>query len=625
MANGSFFGRFFRFIGRSIDTLRVFLGRLFFVLILVLVLAVLFGGPAPITVHQNSLVRLAPTGAIVEQTSRIAPGSLLFGANELAETPIQDVLATLERARSDARVRGVILELDEMTAVNPVNLERIGAALDEFKSSGKALVAHGQFFTQAQYYLASYADSIYMHPMGQLLLPGYGGNQLYFAELLGKLGIKMHIFRVGTHKAAVEPFTLNGMSEASRQNNQQLVDELWQRYINQIAENRGLSVAAVRSYAERFPELLLAANGDISGLAVRQGLIDDLVTPGQLQARLNALASASATAPARTISYRHYLAATSPYGAPVNIGASEIGVIVARGAIGMGEQPRGMIGADSLRALIRKARDDDGIKALVLRIDSPGGSAFASELIRQELLDLQYAGKPVVVSMAGTAASGGYWIAASADEIWASPATVTGSIGIFSMIPTFESSLEKMGVYADGVGTTPLTRADVLTGMSAELATVLQASIERQYRNFLQLVADGRGMQVAAVDAIAQGQVWSGAQAMNFGLVDNLGELEDAVAAAARLASADDYTWRYIEKPLSPGEQILKEMLDSFGLQARVSELSKSLAQDFSANIAASSSVATMHKVLRDVGTYIDLNDPGDSYAVCEVCVLLQR
>ena len=261
----------------------------------------------------------------------------------------------------------------------------------------------------------------------------------------------------------------------------------------------------------------------------------------------------------------------------------------------------------------------------MLRVDSPGGSAFASELIRQELVELQRAGKPVIISMAGTAASGGYWIAATADEIWASPATITGSIGVFSMIPTFEGSLEKLGVYADGVGTTPLSRADVLTGLNEELETVLQSSVEKQYRSFLQLVADGRGLEIEAVDAVAQGQVWTGAQALDFGLVDNLGDLDDAILAAARLAEVEDYTWRYIEKPLSPGEQFAQGLIDNFSSQSSVRAVTQSLIAPLEQKLSLGFGVKALQQTLSEAGQFLNIQDPNDTFAVCEFCVSLPQ
>lgn len=594
-------GRFFRLLGRTIDVLRTFIGRLLFVIILVVVLLLIFGGPTPLQVPEGGLVVINPRGPVVEQPGEVDPATLLLGSGELATTPVRDITETLKRAAEDARIAGVVLNLGKMTSISPANLETIGAALQAFKASGKSLTAHGDYYDQAQYLLASYADTVFLHPMGQVLLPGYGGSQLFYKELLDKLGVNVHIFRVGTYKAAVEPFERNNMSEESRANSQQLVDELWQRYLTQVAENRGLSEQLLRSYTNDFAVHLLASDGDTAMTALEHGLVDELISRPQLRNRLRELAGgAEGDAAAGTIEFQQYLALTRRPHLPSE---NEIGVIVAEGTIDMGDQPRGVVGADSLAALIREARRDDSVKAVVLRIDSPGGSALASELIRQELDLLQSSGKPLVVSMGGTAASGGYWISAMADEIWASPATVTGSIGIFGMIPTFEGSLASVGVYADGVSTTPLTRADPFTGVSEQLATVFQATVEDGYRRFLRLVAEGRGMTEEQVDAVGQGQVWSGAQAQEYGLVDQLGGLDDAVAAAARLAEVNDYQMRYIETPMSPGEVLLQGMAQNIGALA-------------SKNV----SLGGWQRMFSDLSV-VRLNDPLNLYTLCELCV----
>ena len=610
MSLRSLTGRFFGFLGRVLDALRVFIGRLFFLLFLIVLLSLVFSAPAGVQVPEDGLVILNPKGAIVEQPGLLDAQSLLLGSSEVTATPLRDVLDALDRAATDSRIRGVVLDLTELTAVSPASLETIGAALERYRGSGKALIAHGDYYSQAQYFLASWADTIYLHPMGQLMLPGYGGSQLYFASLLEKLGINVHIFRVGTHKAAVEPFSLDGMSDLSRANMQQLVDELWERYLNQVAVNREVTPDALRSYANDYPAHLLAVGGDTARVALEHGLVDELVSQPQFRARLSALAGASGGNP-RTIGFQDFLLATH---APALPAESEIGVIVAEGTIDMGEQPRGAIGADSLVALIRDARRDERVKAVVLRVDSPGGSALASELIRQELEQLQEAGKPLVVSMGGTAASGGYWISAMADEIWASPATVTGSIGIFGMVPTLEEGLNRLGVFADGVSTTPLTRADPLTGMSEAMATVLQASVEDGYRRFLQLVSDGRNLSIEQVDTVAQGQIWSGSQALAFGLVDNLGELDDAIAAAARLAALDTYDWRYIEKPLTPGEQFTQELIRNFGLTALGD-----------GQWLQGLTGAGVRQTLESVSALARFNDPRDLYSLCEFCGFLRE
>jgi protease-4 len=613
--------RVFRLLGRAIDTLRTFIGRLLFVIVLVVVLLLIFGGPTPQQVPEGGLVVINPRGPVVEQPGEVDPATLLLGSGELATTPVRDITDALKRAAEDERIAGVVLNLGEMTSISPANLETVGAALQAFKASGKSLTAHGDYYDQAQYLLASYADTVILHPMGQVLLPGYGGSQLFYNELLDKLGVNVHIFRVGTYKAAVEPFERNNMSEESRANSQQLVDELWQSYLTQVAENRGLSEQLLRSYTNDFADHLLAADGDTAATALEHGLVDELLSRPQLRNRLRELAGgAESDAAAGTIEFQQYLALTTRPHLPSE---NEIGVIVAEGTIDVGDQPRGVIGADSLAALIREARRDDSVKAVVLRIDSPGGSALASELIRQELDVLQSTGKPLVVSMGGTAASGGYWISAMADEIWASPVTITGSIGIFGMIPTFEGSLASVGVYADGVSTTPLTRADPFTGVSEQLATVFQATVEDGYQRFLRLVAEGRGMTEEQVDAVGQGQVWSGAQAQKFGLVDELGDLDDAVAAAARLAEVNDYQMRYIETPMSPGEVLLQGMAQNIGSVALArmafdGDSAAGLGTAIQANI-----LGGWQRMFSDLAA-LRLNDPLNLYTLCEFCAVLR-
>lgn len=613
--------RVFRLLGRAIDTLRTFIGRLLFVIVLVVVLLLIFGGPTPLQVPEGGLVVINPRGPVVEQPGEVDPATLLLGSGELETTPVRDITDALKRAAEDERIAGVVLNLGEMTSISAANLETVGAALQAFKGSGKSLTAHGDYYDQAQYLLASYADTVILHPMGQVLLPGYGGSQLFYNELLDKLGVNVHIFRVGTYKAAVEPFERNNMSEESRANSQQLVDELWQSYLTQVAENRGLSEQLLRSYTNDFADHLLAADGDTAATALEHGLVDELLSRPQLRNRLRELAGgAESDAAAGTIEFQQYLALTTRPHLPSE---NEIGVIVAEGTIDVGDQPRGVIGADSLAALIREARRDDSVKAVVLRIDSPGGSALASELIRQELDVLQSTGKPLVVSMGGTAASGGYWISAMADEIWASPVTITGSIGIFGMIPTFEGSLASVGVYADGVSTTPLTRADPFTGVSEQLATVFQATVEDGYQRFLRLVAEGRGMTEEQVDAVGQGQVWSGAQAQKFGLVDELGDLDDAVAAAARLAEVNDYQMRYIETPMSPGEVLLQGMAQNIGSVALArmafdGDSAAGLGTAIQANI-----LGGWQRMFSDLAA-LRLNDPLNLYTLCEFCAVLR-
>ena len=398
--------------------------------------------------------------------------------------------------------------------------------------------------------------------MGNLLISGFGGNQLFFRDLLEKLRVNVHIFRVGEFKSAAEPFTRMDMSPEARSDSQTLVDNLWARYLDRVSANRDLQPQQLQAYADNYAQLLEAAGGDMSRVAFEQGLVDNLAGVDSFRREVAAVAGTS-DGSFNQIGYRDYLSATRAIQIP---GASQVGIIVAQGTIMPGEQPLGMIGADTLSELIRRAQRDPAIKAVVLRVDSPGGSAMASEEIRAALVQLQAAGKPLVVSMAGTAASGGYWISANADEIWASPSTVTGSIGVIGIIPTFEDALGELGVGVDGVGTTALSRVgDPFSGLDEQIGRIYQTSTEDTYQRFLRLVADGRDMTVDEVDQIAGGRVWSGEQALSLGLVDSLGDLDDALDAAASLAGLEEYQRVYLERPLSVGEQFLVQMMESWG------------------------------------------------------------
>jgi protease IV len=452
---------------------------------------------------------------------------------------------------------------------------------------------------------------VYLHPMGQILLPGYGGNLTFFSDLIDRLKVNVHVFRIGDYKSAVEPYTRRDMSAETRENMQALVDDLWHRYLNIVAGNRQLNPEQLADYAEGFAAHSLHAGGDLARVALEYGLVDELLTIDEFRSRMIA-EHGETNGTFRQIHFMDYLrSARRDRPRPAN---QEVGVIVAQGMILMGDQPRGTIGADSLGALIRQARADDRIAAVVLRIDSPGGTVLGSELIRHELELTQMAGKPVIVSMAGTAASGGYWIASTADEIWASPATITGSIGIFGIVPTFEDTLAEIGVFRDGVGTTPLSRgSDPLGGLNDEMRTVIQANLEFSYQRFVNLVARGRDLAPSQARTLGQGQVWSGAKAAELGLVDRLGDLDGAIEAAARLADVEEYTVRYVEHPLTPFEQLLQQIIDTIGLGP-------------SARLGPSGTgrLGAMHRLLDELRTLIVLDDPLHLYGLCEPCTAIR-
>lgn len=554
--------KFMSRVGRFIDTLRRWLGRLVFLLILLVVLVVVFSSPGPMQVPDQAALVLAPQGYITEQRSMANPADILFGASRPTDALLEELVAALNRAATDPRITALVLDVDELIGISAAHMETLGDALQRFRDSDKPIYSYGEFFDQSHYALVSHADHITLHPMGSLMLTGYGGNQLFFRDLLERLRINVQIFRVGEFKAAAEPFERMDLSDEARADNQALVDALWDRYKNRVAANRDLAPQALQDYADNYVSLLEAAGGNMARVAFEQGLVDNLAGVDSFRRQVAAQVGVDNDS-FRQIDYRDYLQATqSPPLQPTD----QVGIIVAQGTILPGQQPRGLIGSETVSELIRQAHLDDSVKALVLRIDTPGGSAMASEEIRAALTQMSQSGKPVVVSMGSTAASGGYWIASSADEIWASPATITGSIGVIALMPTFERVLSEIGVGVDGVGTTALSRAgDPLTGLNDTMGAVFQATVDDAYRRFVQLVAEGRAMTIEDVEGLAEGRVWTGQQAFDLGLVDKLGDLSDAIEGAASLAGLDDYQAVYLERPLSVGEQVLVQMMDSIG------------------------------------------------------------
>lgn len=563
--------RLARFLGSVVRIVRTLLSTAL-LLIFIAVLASLFGHDLkPLPAH--ALLRIAPTGTLVEQRSYTDPRELLGpGGGPTPETRVADLVEAIGAAAKDARIAGIVLELGELEGGGIDKLETLGQALLAFRTSGKPVIAVGDAYTQQQYYLASFADEIHLNPFGNVLLTGLGSYHLYFKEALAKLRINFHVFRVGAYKDAVEPFIGTGMSDASREHTAAWLTELWREISTGIETRRHLAAGAVDDYVNQADIKLAAAQGDGSQLALQSGLIDHISTRPELLARLRGLAGdGDEERDYGYVDLREYLVHVK-LSKPAAAEQPKIGVLVASGVMYDGDQHAGAIGGDSLARLIRQTREKAVVKALVLRVDSPGGSAFAADLIRQELLATQAAGIPVVVSMGTVAASGGYWIAAEADEIWAEPTTITGSIGVFGMVPTFEDTLAAIGIHNDGVGTNPLAGAlRIDRPLSDQAARLIQGSVDNIYRRFVGLVASGRSMDVAAVDRIAQGHVWTGRQAQERRLVDHLGGLDAAVAAAARRAGVENYQTVPIEPPLDLRERFLRQLMESGRLpEARI-------------------------------------------------------
>ncbi len=613
----SFIGRFFYSIWKTIDlTGRTFFGliALFFVIVL---LVGVFSGSDETKVPKGAALILAPEGVIVEQKTYVDPVSKVIGDLQqnggVPETSVYDVIDAIENAKEDKRISVLLINTNSLVSAGLTKQQDIAAALADFKTSGKKVIAIGDFFGQTQYYLAAQADEIYMNPYGGVLLEGLSRNRTYFKSAIDKLGVNVHVFRVGTFKSAVEPFIRDDMSAAAKESNRQWLGDLWDHMKADIASARDMSVPQLEGYINEFPERLEATGGDTAQLALQAGMVDSLKDRAAIRDMLIEMVGEDEQLKSfRQIHYRDYLKAIRP-GVELPSEKDKVAVIVAKGEILDGQHKEGMIGGDTVAALIRKARLDDNVKAIVMRVDSPGGSAFASEIIRSELVKAQEQGLPVIASMASVAASGGYWISASADEIWAYPTTITGSIGIFGMFPTIEEPLDKLGIHRDGVGTTPMAGAfDFGKPLPPEVAQIIQSGIENGYQRFLNLVADGRGMSIEQVDEIAQGRVWSGEDAHELGLVDGLGDLDDAVQAAAKRAGLDDYDVRFVSRDLSEQELLMKQL---FGSKTATEILGSG-----SEAYKPSPVMRLVNELSRSLNVVLSLNDPNSAYVLCELC-----
>lgn len=540
-------------------------------ILLLIVFLVFFGavsGTAPLLPKQAAL-EIRPVGSLVEEYE----GDLYDRAIQdlLGDAPpqtvVQDVIDALEYASDDKRILAVHLDLSGFVGGGLSKLQRIAAAIGEFRASGKPVIASGDFFSQGGYYLAAHADETYLHPEGLVLLQGYGSFRTYYKEAIDTLRIDWNIFRVGTHKSYVEPYTRMTMSDDAREDVSRLTDQLWRMYAADVESARALDDGAIDRFSNDLLGLLQIADGDMAAVALNQGLVDGLRTRKEVRAQLIEIVGED-----KEFADEHESTDMHDYLAQMQLLKGDkareqnVAIVVASGEITFGSPSPGSIGADSTSRLLRRALNDESVAAVVLRVDSPGGSAFASDVIANEVVALQAAGKPVVASMSSTAASGGYWIAAGADLIFASPSTITGSIGIFGMFPTYQRSIDALGIAVDGVGSTIWAgefRPD--RPMSEHAQQLFQMVIDEGYDDFISRVAINRGMDEAEVDAIGQGRVWTGVDAIDNGLVDELGGLDDAVAAAAELADLVDgeYGEMTIRTELSPTEQLIIDLLSA--------------------------------------------------------------
>ena len=573
---------FFSGLWRGLDALR----KVLHLIVLLVIFGVLIGilrGSVP-RIPAKAALLIAPEGQLVEQLS----GDPLERALQQTrgethrETLLWDLTDSIRAAANDQRIAAVALDLEKFEGAAQPTLEELAAALREFRASGKKVIAYGTEMSQERYYLAAQADEVLLDPMGFVLIDGYDRYRHFLKDVLDKLGVEINVFRVGAFKSAVETFTRMNMSPEDREESRVYLNALWTSYQTAVTRARKLPPDALEKYVETLSKTVPAAGGDAARVALQANLVSSLKTRIEFEQRLIGLVGKDDdTNSFKSVSADDYVRYARAQKKLKADGKARIGVIVAQGDIIDGDQPPGSIGGETVARLIRQARTDKNIKALVLRVDSPGGSVLASEQIYRELVELRSAGKPVVVSMSGYAASGGYYISAPADEIWASPATITGSIGIFAIIPTIERTLGKVGVGVDGVGTTPLSgqlRLDRPLGDEAR--TLLQSTISRGYEEFLERVATGRKKSRDEVDAIAQGRVWAGTDARRIGLVDQLGSFNDATRAAARRAKVTDYALEFIEPELTWAQALAMQLRSSLAaLFLRASPTETALAQ----------------------------------------------
>ncbi|WP_298716145.1 signal peptide peptidase SppA [uncultured Oceanisphaera sp.] len=557
----------FRTLGRVLNAIRMLIINLLFLAILVAVVLVFSSKDEAPTLPARAALTLTLTGPILEQDTIASPRRLaekwLSGDNTPPPMTLSQIKEALDRARNDERIGALVLRLQNMSESSLTKLDEVGEAIEGFKTSGKPVYALGDYYTQGQYYLAAHADEVLLNPAGAVTIQGLGVYRLHYKSAFERFNITPHVFRVGTYKSFVEPYLRDDMSEESREDTLRWLGQLWQHYQNNIVTLRDIPADHINPSKEQLLSRFGAVNGDPARYALEQGLVDRLASRNEmLQTVAEQVGWDSQTNRYMSVEIPTYLS----HSAPRKNAAPAVGLITASGAIMGGDAGPNTINDEYLSQLIDEARLDADIHALVLRIDSPGGSAFAAEQIRSSLLRFKESGKPLVVSMGSIAASGGYWIAADADKIYAAPTTLTGSIGVFGLFLTFEEAFEKLGLHTDGVGTTDFVGAGLTTGLPEHTKQLIQMGVEHTYDQFVDLVAKGRSMNPEQVERAAQGHVWTGQDAKELGLVDELGYLNDALAGAAGLAELPEFSVKPVKLPTSAKDMLLEQLLLDSGV-----------------------------------------------------------
>lgn len=608
-----FIAGFFKWTWRVLNFVREMVLNLFFIFLVLVGVGIWMqiGNGSNSEQTARGALLLDISGVIVDKPStnhRLgALGRQLFGASSdrLQENSLFDIVNAIRQAKDDRNITGIVLDLKNFTGADQPSMRYIGKALREFRDSGKPVFAVGENYSQGQYYLASFANKIWLSPQGQVDLHGFATNGLYYKTLLDKLKVSTHVFRVGTYKSAVEPFIRDDMSPAAREADSRWIGELWQNYLHTVSANRQISPQQLFPGAQAIIDGLTSVGGDTAKYALDHKLVDALASSADVEKALTKQFGWSKTENNyRAISYYDYSLKT-----PADTGGT-IAVIFANGAIMDGEETPGNVGGDTTASQIRDARLDPKVKAIVLRVNSPGGSVNASEVIRAELAAARAAGKPVVVSMGGMAASGGYWISTPANYIVASPSTLTGSIGIFGVINTVENSLSSIGVHSDGVSTSPLADISMTKALSPEVQQMMQLSIEYGYKRFITLVADARKRTPEQIDKIAQGHVWTGEDAKANGLVDSLGDFDDAVAKATELAKLKQWHLDYYQDEPTVLDMVMDSMTGS--VRAMLPEAIQAM--------LPAPLVSAANTVKAEGDKLAAFNDPQNRYAFCLTC-----
>lgn len=608
-----FIAGFFKWTWRLLNFVREFILNLFLVVLILICAGIFFqfsSSSTPAEPQKGALI-VDLSGVVVDKPSvsnklsKIGRQLLGSSSDKLKENSLFDVVDAIRQAKGDANITGMVLDLRDFAGADQPSLQYIGKALREFRDSGKQIYATGDSYSQAQYYLASFANKIYLSPQGTVDLHGFATNGLYYKSLLDKLKVSSHVFRVGTYKSAVEPFLRDDMSPAARDADSRWIGELWQNYLNTVSANRQITPEQLFPGAQGVLDGLQKVGGDTAVYAKDSKLVDELASRSLVDQQLTKIFGWDKQA-------KDYKG-TSIYDYQVKDNGStdgNIAVIMANGAIMDGDETAGSVGGDTTAMEIREARLDPKIKAIVFRVNSPGGSVTASETIREELAAAKEAGKPVVVSMGGMAASGGYWISTPANYIIASPSTLTGSIGIFGVINTVENTLDSIGVHTDGVSTSPLADISTTKALPPEVQQMMQMSIENGYKNFLGLVAHSRNKTPEQIDQIAQGHVWTGTDAKANGLVDAMGDFDDAVAKAAELAKLKDAKLSWYQDDPNFMDLLFSQM--DVSVRAALPETLKAW--------MPAPMVDVMASMRNQPGLFDNLNDPQNRYAMCLTC-----